>query len=140
MKFRRKEAANDGDVSGWCALPKAPEVARWLICLAFTAGLAASLGSFYFAWHGMSFGTLVMLTLSVLWGSVSVLFVSMRCGPRRRHTDVQANAVEQILVRFLCELTAATKDRGDNGKRWGELVDRLDGIASKALESADSRR
>ena len=87
----------------------------------------------------MPFGALVMLTLSVLWGSATVLFVSMRCGPRRRHTDVQANAVEQVLARFLCELTVAKKE-GDNGKRWGELVDRLDGIASKALENADSRR
>lgn len=105
-------------------------------------------GSGFMGWRALNFAlcnnelaTFVALALSVFWGAVAAVLLAMRFSARRMRAEMQARVVDQTAELFLDQLKASSGNKSDSSRasRWAELVDRLDGLAAKALENVDRR-
>ena len=91
--------------------------------------------------RGGGLGALVALSLSFFWGGVAAGLLALRFSARRIHAEMQVRVIESTIQRFLEELKARDTSERDSKdtSQWAETMDRLDGLASKALENADRR-
>ena len=109
--------------------------------IVFLATVPMGLLALYFAVHENQMAVLVALILSVYWGAVAVGLLAMRFSTRRVRADMRVHVVEQTVECFLKELQAPRPNESDadGASQRAELVDRLDRLASKALENVNRR-
>ena len=120
----------------------------WIYLTAFVIVLLLLTGAGYTGWYALIFaqsnnesGALVALALTVFLGAIAATLLATCFSARRIHAKMQARVVDQTMRHFLDQLEGLNSNKQDSGKesRWAELVDRIHGLATKALENADRR-
>ena len=120
----------------------------WSYLTAFVVVLLLFIGAGYTGWHAVEFahsnnktGALVALALTVFWGAIAAALLARCFSARRIHAKMQARVVDQTMRHFLDQLEGLNGNKPDSGSasRRAELVDRIHGLAAKALENADRR-
>ena len=91
--------------------------------------------------HGTRLAALVALSLSVLWGGIAAGLLALRFSATRIRAEMEVRVIESTLQQFLKELGKLDPRKPDSksASQWAELIDRLDGLASKTLEKSNHR-
>lgn len=109
-------------------------MSRFTIGLGVVA-LLAGITALFFAACENPLGAIVGLALSVFWGLVSIGLLALGSSERRLRVEMEERVVERTLDYLLCEARRNSK-QGDKADDWAGLVDRVNGLASKALQGA----
>lgn len=99
----------------------------------FVAGSAA-VAAVYMAVEGCVLTASLAAGLSVAWLGIGVALVGIRFGARR----VQAETTDYVVKQVLARLESASN--AESATEKAEAIDRLNGLASKALEYASRGR
>ena len=118
----------------------------WSYFTAFVAALLLLVGAGYMGLQAVDFshsnnktGALVTLALTVFWGAIAAALLNRCCSAQRIHAKMQARVVDQTMRTFLDQLEGldGNKPHRENASMRAELVDRIHGLAAKALEDPD---
>ena len=109
-----------------------------IVTIAMGAGVAAVVLAIC---HGTGLAALVALSLSVFWGGVAAGLLALRFSARSIRAEMQVRVTESTIQHLMKELEKLNPRKPDSkdASQWAELIDRLDELASKALENSDRR-
>lgn len=111
---------------------------RWCVWL-MVLSVAVGLTSLCFAFYDKELAALIAATLSVFWSGLAAGFLAVRFSARRTRVLSQERVVDKVADCLVKQLEDSPKIDCKDGPSKAELVDRLHGMALKALDESSRR-
>jgi len=110
----------------------------WCVCL-MTLSTVAGLSGVFLVFCGKDIAALIAVILSVLWSTLATGLLAFRSSARRMRARLHERVVDSARDYLVQELEVERDPDAKGVPSKAELVDRLHGMAMKALDESERR-